>query len=481
MTAELSGDAATGTALILAAGAGTRMKSQVPKVLHPVLGKPLLGHVLDTVGDSGIANVVVVVGHGREAVMDYVAGAYPSAHVAIQDQQLGTGHAVSCGLEAAMKAGMNVSTLAVVAGDTPLLPSATLAGLATSIGPDTPVAVLTAEVADPAGYGRVVRAQDGTVEAIVEQRDASPEQLQIREINSGMYAFDGTWLHGVLGKLKTNNSQGEYYLTDVVGLARQQSLRAVARLADTADDVHGINDRIQLAEAARLMQLRINHRWMTAGVTLIDPETVWIETGVELCSDVTIDRNTSVAGSTRVGSGAVIGPDTTLIDCIVGEGATVVKSHCVAATIGDRADVGPYTYLRPGTELHPRSKVGAYVEIKNSTIGESSKVPHLSYVGDATIGRGTNIGASTVFVNYDGESKHRSVVGDHARVGSDSMIVAPVTIGDGAYTAAGSVITEDVPPGALGVGRAHQHTVPGWVARKRPGTDSARAAEGLAE
>jgi bifunctional UDP-N-acetylglucosamine pyrophosphorylase/glucosamine-1-phosphate N-acetyltransferase len=310
----------------------------------------------------------------------------------------------------------------------------------------------------------------------VEERDADEIQRDILEVNSGVYAFDAVKLAGAIGKLKNDNSQGELYLTDVIEILRNEGGKIAAVLIDDFIEILGVNDRVQLAESAALLRDRINEDLMRDGVTIVDPLSTWVDATATVASDVVLMPGTAISGKSTVATGAVIGPRTTLVDCTVGAGARVIESRCTEAIIGDGANVGPYTFLRPGTKLLPNSKVGAYVEMKNATLGEGSKVPHLSYVGDAVIGEGSNIGAATIFVNYDGVEKHYTVVGDHVRIGSDSMLVAPVTIGDGAYTAAGSVITEDVPPGAIGVGRAKQRNVIGWVLRKRAGSKSAEAA-----
>jgi bifunctional UDP-N-acetylglucosamine pyrophosphorylase/glucosamine-1-phosphate N-acetyltransferase len=336
--------------------------------------------------------------------------------------------------------------------------------------------VLTAEHPDPTGYGRIIRGDDDSLLRIVEERDADDIQRDILEVNSGVYAFDAVKLAGAIGKLKNDNSQGELYLTDVIEILRNEGGKIAAVLIDDFIEILGVNDRVQLAESAALLRDRINEDLMRAGVTIVDPLSTWVDSTATVANDVVLMPGTAISGTTTVATGAVIGPRTTLVDCTVGTGARVIESRATEAIIGDGANVGPFTFLRPGTKLLPDSKVGAYVEMKNATLGEGSKVPHLSYVGDAVIGEGSNIGAATIFVNYDGVEKHYTVVGDHVRIGSDSMLVAPVTIGDGAYTAAGSVITEDVPPGAIGVGRAKQRNVIGWVLRKRPGTKSAEAA-----
>lgn len=455
------------------------MKSGTAKVLHPILDTPLLGHVLRETSALEPRTQAVVVGHQRERVGAYVQSVAPEVLVAVQDQQLGTGHAVRCALEQVAEQGLDlgVGTVVVTAGDTPLLTSETLAGLlAEHESAGAAATVLSAKIDDPTGYGRIVRDDSGAVIGIVEHKDASDRELAIDEINSGVYAFEATALQEALQHLSSDNAQGEQYLTDVLGILRSAGQTVAAHVAADVDDVHGINDRVQLAEAERIMALRINRRWMREGVSIPDPRTVWISPEATLERDAVIQRNTAISGTSHVGEGAEIGPDTTLLNCHVGAGAHVLRSHCDQATIGAQAKVGPFTFLRPGTELAEGAKAGAYVEIKNASVGEGAKVPHLSYVGDAEIGPGTNIGAATVFVNYDGVEKHRTVVGANVRVGSDSMLVAPVEIGDGAYTGAGSVITEDVPPGALALGRARQRNIEGWVPGHRAGTPSAESA-----
>ncbi|MEZ5185216.1 MAG: bifunctional UDP-N-acetylglucosamine diphosphorylase/glucosamine-1-phosphate N-acetyltransferase GlmU [Candidatus Nanopelagicales bacterium] len=461
-------------AIVLAAGLGTRMKSTTAKVLHEVAGAPLVGHVLRAVEGAGFADVLVVVGHQRERVADYLADAYPAARTAVQDQMRGTGDAVR---QAMPGVADDADTVMVLAGDTPLLTAATLRTLAEHHErTGASATVLTARLADPTGYGRIVR--DGEeVQRIVEHKDASPEERAIDEINSGLYLFEAQALREGLQHLSSHNAQGEEYLTDVIGWLVDQGRSVAAFVTGDPDEIHGINDRVQLAAAGAVLRRRVAQRWMRDGVTIEDPDTTWIEADVRIEPDVVVRRNTHLSGRTRIETGAVIGPDTTLVDCEVGSAATVLKSHALGAQIGPGATVGPFSYLRPGTRLLAGSKAGAFVEIKNSEVGHRAKVPHLSYVGDAEIGEGTNIGAATVFVNYDGVAKHRTVIGRHVRIGSDSMLVAPVSIGDGAYTAAGSVITADVGAGELALGRARQRNLPGWVAAKRPGSDSARAAE----
>ncbi|MGG7573377.1 bifunctional UDP-N-acetylglucosamine diphosphorylase/glucosamine-1-phosphate N-acetyltransferase GlmU [Streptomyces sirii] len=465
--------------VVLAAGEGTRMKSATPKVLHTLCGRSLVGHVVAASRELDPQNLVVVVGHAREQVQAHLAGIDPDVRTAVQHEQKGTGHAVRTALEELSGSGVTLDgTVIVVCGDTPLLTGETLRRLGDTHAADkNAVTVLSAEVPDATGYGRIVRDADtGAVTTIVEHKDASDAQRAIREINSGVFAFDARLLVDALGKVRTDNSQGEEYLTDVLGIVREAGHRVGAAVAGDHREILGINNRVQLAEARRLLNERLLERAMLAGVTVVDPASTFIDVSVVFEQDATIHPGTQLLGATSVASGAEVGPHSRLTDTAVGAGAVVSFTVAQGARIGAGANVGPYTYLRPGTDLGPKSKAGAYVEMKNASIGEGTKVPHLSYVGDATIGEFTNIGAASVFVNYDGEAKHHTTVGSHCRTGSDNMFVAPVTIGDGAYTAAGSVITKDVPPGSLAVARGQQRNIEGWVARKRPGSAAAQAA-----
>jgi len=473
MTGEPVPDAPTAV-IVLAAGEGTRMKSATPKVLHTLGGRSMLGHVLAAAAPLRPAYTVVVVGHGSELVAGHLATVDPRARTVLQAERNGSGHATALALTAF---GERDGFVVVLNGDAPLLTAETVRALVEDHrGSGAALTVLTAEVADPTGLGRITRAADGSVSGIVEHADATHAQRQIREVNAGVYAVGTGLLAASLERLSTDNSKGEQYLTDVVGLLAADGHVVRASTAADPDDTIGCNDRVELAARRRTLNDRILSAWMRAGVTIFDPATTWVDVDVELAPDVTLLPGSALSGRTTVATNARIGPDTTLVDCTVGEGATVVRSQCTSADIGERATVGPYTYLRPGTWLGRGSKAGAFVEIKASEIGEGAKVPHLSYVGDASVGPGSNIGAATVFVNYDGVAKHRTVVGAHARVGSDTMLIAPVTIGDGAYTAAGSVITDDVPPGAMGVGRARQRNIRDWVRRRRPGSPAAAAA-----
>ena len=460
--------------IVLAAGEGTRMKSTRPKVLHEIAGRSLLGHVLHATSALSSQSTTVVVGAGKDDVIAHLSAISPDVATVYQEVRGGTGHAVRLALTDAPSQG----TLLVCAGDTPLLTGSSLEDFLTSHRDSGAVAsILTAEVPDPFGYGRIVRTSEGFVSRIVEERDANEAEKEITEINSGVYIFDIASLRESLEKITTNNSQKEEYLTDVIKILTSAGKNVSAYCLEDFTETLGINDRSQLAECSTLMRERINHALMLSGVTIDDPATTWIDVTVEIDKDVQIKPGSSLQGQSKVASGAVIGPRTTLIDCRVGTSSEVIESFCVSTSISSGVKVGPFAHLRQGTSLATNARVGSFVEIKNSEVGQGSKVPHLSYVGDATIGEESNIGAATVFVNYDGVEKHRTIIGDHVRIGSDSMLIAPVSVGDGAYTAAGSVITEDVPAGALGLGRARQVNILGWVLKKRKGTKSAQAAE----
>ncbi|MFJ8947358.1 bifunctional UDP-N-acetylglucosamine diphosphorylase/glucosamine-1-phosphate N-acetyltransferase GlmU [Streptomyces sp. NPDC102395] len=463
--------------VVLAAGEGTRMKSATPKVLHEICGRSLVGHVLAASRELDPENLVVVVGHAREKVTAHLGEIDPDVRTAIQAEQNGTGHAVRMGLE--QLGGTVDGTVVVVCGDTPLLTGETLARLAATHDADgNAVTVLTAEVPDATGYGRIVRdSSTGAVTAIVEHKDATEEQRAVREINSGVFAFDGALLAQALKQVRTDNSQGEEYLTDVLGILREAGHRVGASVAGDHREIAGINNRVQLSQARRILNDRLLTAAMLAGVTVVDPATTWVDVAVTFGQDAVVQPGTQLLGSTHVGEGAEVGPNCRLRNTSVGAGARVDNTVADGAQIGAGASVGPFAYLRPGTRLGAKGKIGTYVETKNASIGEGTKVPHLSYVGDATIGEYSNIGAASVFVNYDGQDKHHTTVGSHCRTGSDNMFVAPVTVGDGAYTAAGSVITKDVPPGSLAVARGQQRNIEGWVARKRPGSAAAKAAE----
>jgi bifunctional UDP-N-acetylglucosamine pyrophosphorylase / glucosamine-1-phosphate N-acetyltransferase len=459
---------------VLAAGQGKRMKSVTPKVLHGMCGRTLLGHVLAAIEPLQAERTLIVLGHERPQVEKFLADAAPTAEVVVQEEQRGTGHAARLAVEFASD--LNGPVL-VMHGDTPLFTTETLtAVLARHTETQSDATMLTAVMPNPSNYGRVTRDAAGQVTGIVEDRDATEEQKQIAEICTGVYAFNAAVLRDALERIAADNAQQEEYLTDAVGLLVREGKAVASVVADDWRETLGVNDRAQLADARRHMRDRIVARWMREGVTITDPRTTWMGVRVRLEPDVTLHQNTQLHGTTLIRSGASVGPDCTLRDTEVGPNATVVKSMCEGAVIGADATVGPFSYLRPGTRLGADGKIGAFVETKKAEIGDGSKVPHLTYVGDATIGADANIGAGTVFVNYDGVETHHTTIGDAAFVGSGSMLVAPREIGAGSYVAAGSAITEDVPPGAMGIGRSRQRNVLGWVFRRRAGTKSAEAA-----
>lgn len=463
--------------VILAAGEGKRMHSATPKMLHRICGRSLLGHVLAATEALKAADTLVVVGSGREQVVSHLGSVAPAARAVVQAEQRGTGHAVRTALDTLPDLS---GTVVVLPGDTPLLSSVSLRELlALHQTRGAAATLLTAELPDPTGYGRVLR-DGGAVLGVVEHRDADQAQLGITEVATSVYAFQAQPLRTALAELSTENSQGEEYLTDVVGILSRSGQIVAGSAVSQWQQVLGVNDRVQLAEAGQLLRERIVHDVMLAGVTVVEPATTWVDVDVRLEPDVSLLPGTRLHGGTSIGRGAVIGPDTTLTDTTVEAGAQVRSSTCEGAVIGPGANVGPYTYLRPGTHLGRGAKAGGFVEMKAAQLGDGAKVPHLSYVGDADIGPRTNVGAATVFVNYDGQTKHRSTVGADVRIGSDTMLVGPVEIGDGAYTAAGSVITDDVPAGALALGRARQRIIKGWVERSRPGTKSADSAAAAA-
>jgi len=459
--------------VVLAAGGGTRMKSQTSKLLHEVAGRSMLSYAVHAAQALEPEHLVVVVGHQRDQVLAHLADIAPHVSTAVQDQQLGTGHAVQCGLT---DIGDITGEVVVTYGDVPMLTGDTLLELVAAHRDNgAQVTVLTANISDPYGYGRIVRDGD-QVARIVEEKDASPDERSITEINSGIYVFDASTLHHGLAHLSTSNAQGERYLTDVIRIARDNGDYVGAFTIDDLWQTEGVNDRVQLARINAEMNRRILEKWMREGVTIIDPATTWIHESVDLAPDVTLLPGTQLEGATSVASGATIGPDTTLRDVEVGAFATVTRTHGSLAVIGAHASVGPFAFLRPGTELGEKGKIGTFVETKNARIGAGSKVPHLTYCGDAEIGEGVNVGAGTIFANYDGTNKWPTHLGDHVFIGSNTVLVAPVDVGDGGFVAAGSTIVEDVPAGGLAVARGRQHTAEGWVGRKRPGSKAATAA-----
>jgi bifunctional UDP-N-acetylglucosamine pyrophosphorylase / glucosamine-1-phosphate N-acetyltransferase len=461
--------------VVLAAGEGTRMKSAIPKVLHPVGGRSLIHHAVAAAAVLVPDHLIVVVGHGRDQVKAHLAEVAPEAATVVQDQQRGTGHAVDCALRDLPEMS---GTVVVTYGDVPLLTGETLRSLvAEHERARNAVTILTAILDAPDGYGRIVRDAGGAVTAVVEHKDATVQQRQISEINSGIYAFDAAVLSGGLVRLTTDNMAGEHYLTDVVAIASSDGATIGALSIEDTWQTEGVNDRVQLAAMHRELNRRTVEGWMRAGVTVRDPQTTWIDVGVSLEADTVLEPNTLLRGSTTVATGAQVGPNTELVDTEVGARAEISNATAYSAVIGPDATVGPYTFLRPGTRLGRGAKAGGFVEMKNAVIGDDAKVPHLSYVGDADVGEGTNIGAGTIFANYDGVAKHHTAVGAHTFVGSDSVLVAPLQIGDGVYVAAGSTVTMRVEPGELAVARARQRNIRGWVARRRAGTRTAAAAQ----
>jgi bifunctional UDP-N-acetylglucosamine pyrophosphorylase / glucosamine-1-phosphate N-acetyltransferase len=461
--------------IVLAAGAGTRMKSAKPKVLHSLAGIPLVGHVLSTARALEPAHVIAVVRHERDQVIAAIAEFMDDAIVVDQDDIPGTGRAVEVAL-AALPDGF-IGDVVVVSADVPMLDADTIASLVASHRESAAAATLLSAIMDDAsGYGRVVRAADGTLDRIVEHKDALDHELLITEVNSGTYVFSVEPLRAQLALVGTQNAQGEKYLTDVVGLLRATGAVVSAVAAPAAWVVAGVNDRSQLGDAAARMNAMIVRGHQLNGVTIQDPATTWIDLAVTIGEDVEILPGTQLKGATGIERDAIIGPDTTLVDCEVKQGATVKRADATLAVIGAWSSVGPFAYLRPGTDLGADGKIGTFVETKNAIIGKGSKVPHLSYVGDTTIGEHTNLGAGAITANYDDLVKHRTEIGSHVHSGSHTVFVAPVRIGDGAKTGAGTVVRKDVPPGALAINVAPQRNMEGWVEANRAGTDSAKAA-----
>ncbi len=447
-------------AIVLAAGQGTRMQSDIPKVLHEVAGRPLVTWAVDVVSAMNPDEIVVVVGHGAEAVRQALP---EEVTIVTQPEQLGTGHAVMVALEA--MGDVSGDSVLVVPGDSPLLLPGSLSALLDEHGEGVSATLLTAVVPDPTGYGRVIRYGDRVV-GIVEEKDADEEQRRITEVAVSTYVFDGGALAEALREIESDNKQNEYYLTDVIGaLAAPGTVRAVA--AAGPSEVLGVNSHDQLAAAAAQMRRRINGRWMQAGVWMQDPERTYIDAGVTLEAGVQIYADTQISGDTTVAAGARLGPHAFVVDSSIGTDARVWYAVLRGAEVGEGAQVGPFASLRPGTVMAAGSKVGTFVETKEARIGPRSKVPHLSYMGDVTIGEDTNVGAGSITCNYDGLEKHDTLIGDRVFLGSDTMLVAPVEIGDDAYTGAGSTITKDVTPGSLAVERSQQKEMRGYAAKQK--------------
>ena len=451
--------------LVLAAGKGTRMKSALPKVLHSVGGKSMVQHVLTAAATAGAERNIVVIGFGAEAVREALGD---QAEFVVQTEQLGTGHAV---LQAKELFADFTGTILVLCGDTPLLTGAELARLTEAHrGKGAVATVLTAHMPDPAGYGRVIRNDQGQVIKIVEQKDATETERQVNEVNTGIYCFECQPLFAALSNITCANAQGEYYLTDVIGLLANQGQVVWAVPVADYQQTLGINSRVQLAEAETILRRRKLIELMEAGVTVMDPASTFVDSEVTVGSDTVLYPFTWLEGATTIGSNCQVGPNSRIANTQIGDDVTLHFVYAHECRIGDKVTVGPYVHLRPQTVLAPGVKIGNFVEVKNSSVGENSKIPHLSYIGDTDMGSGVNIGSGTITVNYDGQSKHRTIIEDNAFIGCNTNLVAPVTVGREAYVAAGSTITKPVPPGALGVARARQSNMEGWT-RKRSKKD----------
>lgn len=456
------------------------MKSSRPKVLHELAGVSLLGHVLSTTERLGAAHVVAVVRHDRDAIAQLVVEHLPSAIIVDQDEVPGTGRAVELGLSG-LPSDFD-GQVVVLSADIPLLDAETVKQLVAShVRSGNALTLLSAIFDDPTGAGRILRSADGSFDSIVEHKDATADQLLVTEVNAGVYVFEAPALRAALGAIGRDNVQNEKYLTDAAAGIRASGGRIEAVLVADRWLVAGINDRAQLSAAGVELNARIVRGWQLAGVTVQDPASTWIDLKASLAEDVEILPGTQIKGATVIERGAIVGPDTTLVDCEIGEGAIVKRTDATLAVIGAGASVGPFAYLRPGSYLGDDGKIGTFVETKNSRIGRGSKVPHLSYIGDTEVGEESNVGAGTITANYDGVNKHRTTVGSHVRSGSHNVFVAPVRIGDGAYTGAGTVVRKDVPAGALAISVAPQRNMTGWVETNRPGTVAAQAAAATGE
>jgi len=451
------------TVVILAAGLGTRMKSELAKALHPLAGRPLIQHVLDAAAGVGSDKIVLVLGHQADKVRSAV-GAFP-LEIVLQAEQLGTGHAVQ---QAAETISQGAGPVLILCADTPLVTTQTLKDVI-ELHQKTRAAItfITTTLDEPFGYGRVVRGKTGVMR-VVEEKDATARQKKIQEVNAGIYCFDRKFLLSALTLLGKNNAQKEYYLPDTIELARKRKHRVSALLCGDPHEIMGVNSRYELSQAEAIMKRRINRQWMLEGVTLLDPETVFVGNEVRLGRDVVLYPNVRIEGKTRIGTACVIYPGSRIVNSVIADNVTVKDCSVIEESdIAVGAVVGPFAHLRPGTVIGARAKIGNFVEVKKSTIGDGSKASHLSYIGDATVGRDVNIGAGVIICNYDGYAKFPTVIGDNVFVGSDSQLVAPVTIGRGALIAAGSTITRDVPADALAISRAPQDNREGFASRRR--------------
>jgi bifunctional UDP-N-acetylglucosamine pyrophosphorylase/glucosamine-1-phosphate N-acetyltransferase len=445
--------------IVLAAGKGKRMKSQLPKVLHPILGRPMLSYVLDAVFEISPKRIVVVVGYGAEKIKNTLSSI--EVEFALQSKQLGTGHAVRCAKEYIQDYN---GSIVIINGDFPLIRSETLKNFIESHKKsNAKISLLTAFLESPEGYGRVVRNGNGDVLRIVEEKDATSKEKRIREINSGAYCVESNFLWEAIRKIDIKNKQGEYYLPDIVKVATKSGNRVGVFIAPDSEEVLGVNNREELATVEERLRKRTNEKLMLSGVTILNPDVTYISPSVSIGADTIIYPNTFIYGATRVGRGCKIGPSVWIEDSEIGDGVAIAfSSYITGALIEDKATIGPFAHLRPESQILSRVKVGNFVEIKKSKVGRGSKVPHLSYVGDAIIGEGVNIGAGTITCNYDGFDKHQTIIEDDVFIGSDTMLVAPIKVGKGATTGAGSTITKDVPPGALAIERAKQSVITEW-------------------
>jgi bifunctional UDP-N-acetylglucosamine pyrophosphorylase/glucosamine-1-phosphate N-acetyltransferase len=451
--------------VVLAAGKGTRMKSQVPKVLHRINGFSLIERVLRTATQLAPASTTLVIGHGAEKVQDSLSGQRQSVQFVVQEKQLGTGHAL---LQTAPLLRGKRGTLVLLSGDVPLLTAATLHALvATHTDSGAAATVITAKVARPFGYGRIIRT-GGRISKIVEEKDASPAQRAIAEINSGIYALDLALLFDALDTIGTGNKQGEYYLPDLIAIFRKQKRTVATWTVERAEEIRGINSRAELAEVTAMVRQQKNEELMAAGVTLIDPATTYVDSDVVVGPDTVLHPCVILEGSTRIGAACEIHAGARIVNSTIGD-RVCVRNHTVIAdsTVEPGAQLGPFAHIRPGSNVGEDAHIGNFVELKKTRMGKGAKANHLAYLGDATIGSKTNVGAGTITCNYDGEKKHQTMIGDNVFVGSNSTLVAPLAIGDGSYIAAGSAITDDVQPGALGIGRARQENKDGWVANRK--------------
>ncbi|AHI54784.1 bifunctional UDP-N-acetylglucosamine diphosphorylase/glucosamine-1-phosphate N-acetyltransferase GlmU [Listeria ivanovii] len=451
-------------AVVLAAGQGTRMKSKLYKVLHPVCGKPMVEHVVDQISTLDVDKVVTIVGHGAEKVQEHLAG---KSEFVKQEEQLGTAHAV---LQAKAALAEKDGVTLVVCGDTPLIEASTMEALLKYHHEKRAKAtILTTVIEDPTGYGRIIRDDLGIVEKIVEHKDATEKEQRISEINTGTYCFDNKSLFEALEKVSNDNVQGEYYLPDVIKILKDSDEVVAAYRMESFEESLGVNDRIALAEASKLMQRRINENHMRNGVTLINPESTYIDINVEIGQDTVIEPGVMLRGNTVIGDDCVVTSGSEIVNSIIGERAHIKSSAIFESKVGDDVQIGPYAHLRPGSDIHNNVKIGNYVETKKAVVGEGTKLPHFIYMGDAEIGKNVNIGCGSIAVNYDGKNKAKTIIGDDVFVGCNSNLIAPVKVGNRAFIAAGSTITKDVPDDALGIARAKQDNKIGYAKRLNHG------------